>query len=76
MLGVDPDAPDAELLAGGGRLAVFWNAFQPPPGLGDAFAEVYRQVMPGSPLLWQGPFPSPTRRCVARHRTGYGKQAR
>jgi hypothetical protein len=33
----------------GGRLAVFWNAFQPPPGLGDAFAGVSRQVMPNSP---------------------------
>ena len=43
------------MLRPGGRLAVFWNAFQPPAGLGEAFAEVYRQVMPGSPVLWAGP---------------------
>jgi SAM-dependent methyltransferase len=55
---VDPvagAAKAAQVLRPGGRLAVFWNAFQPPPGLGQAFAEVYRQVMPGSPSLWAGP---------------------
>jgi SAM-dependent methyltransferase len=55
---VDPvagAAKAAQVLRPGGRLAVFWNAFQPPPGLGEAFAEVYRQVMPGSPILWAGP---------------------
>jgi len=55
---VDPvagAAKAAQVLRPGGRLAVFWNAFQPPPSLGDAFAEVYRQVMPGSPSLWAGP---------------------
>jgi hypothetical protein len=34
---------------------VFWNAFQPPPGLTQAFAALYRQVMPGSPNLWARP---------------------
>ena len=34
---------------------MFWNAFQPPPGLADAFATVYRQVTPGSPNVWAGP---------------------
>jgi SAM-dependent methyltransferase len=55
---VDPvagAAKAAQVLPPGGRLAVFWNALQPPPGLGEAFAEVYRQVMPGSPSLWAGP---------------------
>jgi SAM-dependent methyltransferase len=55
---VDPvvgAAKAARVLRPGGRLAVFWNAFQPPPGLGEAFAEVYRQVMPGSPNVWAGP---------------------
>src|SRR5215472_11744782 len=44
---VDPVAGAAEAaqaLRPGGRLAAFWNAFQPPPLLGEAFAEVYRQV--------------------------------
>jgi SAM-dependent methyltransferase len=40
----------AQALRRGGRLAVFWNALQPPPGLGEAFAEVYRQVEPGLPF--------------------------
>jgi len=48
-------AKAAQVLRPGGRLAVFWNAFQPPPGLGEAFAGVYRQVMPDSPNLWAGP---------------------
>ncbi len=41
----------AQVLRPGGRLAVFWNTFQPPPGLGQAFARVYHQVMPGAPNL-------------------------
>ena len=55
---VDPvagAAKAARVLRPGGRLAVFWNAFQPPPSLGEAFAEVYRQVMPDAPNLWAGP---------------------
>jgi hypothetical protein len=31
-----------------GRLAVFWNAGQPPPDLTDAFAAAYRRAMPDS----------------------------
>ncbi len=49
---VDPvagAAKAARALRPGGRLAVFWNVFQPPPDVGAAFAAVYRQVMPGSP---------------------------
>jgi SAM-dependent methyltransferase len=48
---VDPvigAAKAAEVLRPGGRLAVFWNVFEPPPELSDAFAAVYRQVLPGS----------------------------
>jgi SAM-dependent methyltransferase len=50
---VDPvvgAAKAARLLRLGGRLAVFWNAFQPPPDLREAFAEVYRQVQSGLPF--------------------------
>jgi len=44
----------ARALRPGGRLAVFWNAFQTPPDLAEAFATVYRRVMPDSPLLRGG----------------------
>jgi SAM-dependent methyltransferase len=50
---VDPLAGAAkavETLRAGGRLAVFWNVFQPSPDLGEAFAAVYRQVMTDLPF--------------------------
>jgi SAM-dependent methyltransferase len=50
---VDPfagAAKAAQVLRPGGRLAVFWYVFQPPPGLSEAFAAVYRRVLPGSPF--------------------------
>jgi SAM-dependent methyltransferase len=50
---VDPvagAAKVAEVLRPGGRLAVFWNVFQPPTDLSEAFAAVYRRVLPGSPF--------------------------
>ncbi|MEU7216741.1 class I SAM-dependent methyltransferase [Nocardia iowensis] len=50
---VDPVAgatKAAEVLRPGGQLAVFWNVNQPPPELAEAFAEVYRQVLPDSPI--------------------------
>jgi SAM-dependent methyltransferase len=51
---VDPVAGAAkavQVLRPGGRLAVFWYVFQPAPGLGQAFAAVYRRVLPpGSPF--------------------------
>lgn len=31
---------------------MFWNVFQPPPDVGEAFAAVYRQVMPDSPATF------------------------
>jgi SAM-dependent methyltransferase len=50
---VDPvagPAKAAEALRPGGRLAVFWNVFQPPPDVGEGFSAVYRQVMPDLPF--------------------------
>jgi SAM-dependent methyltransferase len=50
---VDPVAGAAKAgraLRPGGLLALFWNAFQPPPDLAQAFAEVMRRAMPDSPL--------------------------
>ena len=50
---VDPAAGAAgaaRVLRPGGRLAVFWNAFQPPPEVAGAFAAVYRRVLPDSPF--------------------------
>ena len=56
---VDPvagAAKAAQVLRPGGLLALFWNAFQPPPDLGEAFAGVYRRVQPGLPFdLWSRP---------------------
>jgi SAM-dependent methyltransferase len=43
-------AKAAEALKPGGRLAVFWNVFQPAPELARAFAEVYRRVAPDLPF--------------------------
>jgi SAM-dependent methyltransferase len=43
-------AKAARALRPGGRLAVFWNAFQPSSEVADAFSAVYRRVMPDSPL--------------------------
>ncbi|WP_256789155.1 bifunctional 2-polyprenyl-6-hydroxyphenol methylase/3-demethylubiquinol 3-O-methyltransferase UbiG [Frankia sp. AvcI1] len=51
---VDPVAgasKAAQVLRPGGRLAVFWNAGQPPPGLAAAFSAVYRRVLPDAPLF-------------------------
>jgi SAM-dependent methyltransferase len=48
---VDPvagSAKAAQVLRPGGRLAVFWNVFQPPPEVVEAFSDVYRRVMPDS----------------------------
>jgi SAM-dependent methyltransferase len=55
---VDPvagAAKAAQALRPGGLLALFWNAFGPPPGLGEAFAAVYRRVLPGSPMFHRPP---------------------
>jgi SAM-dependent methyltransferase len=50
---VDPvagAAKAAHALRPGGRLAVFWNAFEPPSGLREAFAGVYHRVYNGLPF--------------------------
>lgn len=50
---VDPVAGAAKaaaVLRPQGLLALFWNIFQPPPPLADAFAEVYRRTLPDSPF--------------------------
>ena len=50
---VDPvagAAKAADVLRPGGRFAVFWNTGQPSAGLDEAFAEVYRRVLP-KPLV-------------------------
>jgi SAM-dependent methyltransferase len=46
----------ARALRPGGRLAAFWNALQPPPGVSEAFAVIYRRVMPDLPVnFWKKP---------------------
>ena len=52
---VDPvagTAKAASVLRPNGRLAVFWNAGDPPPELVEAFATVYRRLLPDLPLLF------------------------
>lgn len=39
----------AEVLRPGGRLALFWYVFQPPPELGEAFNAVNARVLPDTP---------------------------
>jgi hypothetical protein len=48
-------AKAAQALHPGGRLAAFWNAFHPPADLGEAFAAVYRRVMPDAPMFHRPP---------------------
>jgi SAM-dependent methyltransferase len=43
----------AETLRPGGLLALIWNAAQLPGDIADAFTAVYRQVLPGSPIVEQ-----------------------
>jgi SAM-dependent methyltransferase len=47
----------ADVLRPGGRLAVFWNVFLPPPDVADAFADVHRRVLADSP---RNPWANPT----------------
>jgi SAM-dependent methyltransferase len=60
---VDPvagAAKAAEALRPAGRLAVFWNAGQAPPETAEAFAAVYRLVMPDLPFNpWATPASEP-----------------
>ena len=56
---VDPVAgavKAAKALRPGGRIAPFWNVFQPPPAIAAAFAAVYARVLPDLPVnLWARP---------------------
>jgi SAM-dependent methyltransferase len=55
---VDPvagAAKAAQVLRPGGRLALFWNVFQTPAGLAEAFSAVYRRAMPDAPDFWSRP---------------------
>jgi SAM-dependent methyltransferase len=57
---VDPVAGAAKaaaVLRPGGRLAVFWNVFEPPDALRAELAAVFRRVLPDSPLggFWARP---------------------
>jgi SAM-dependent methyltransferase len=70
---IDPAAGAAKAAAAlraGGRLAVFWNAFDPPPGLRAAFGAVYRRALPDSPVtgFWSRP-------ALDAYRTGGGRAA-
>jgi SAM-dependent methyltransferase len=70
---VDPvagAAAAARVLRPAGRLAVFWNVFEPPPQLGAAFAAVYARAMPDSPArgLWSQP-------ALPGYRTAIGARA-
>jgi SAM-dependent methyltransferase len=48
-------AKAAEALRPGGRLAVFWNVFQPPPEVAEGFSVVYRRVLPDLGFNWAKP---------------------
>ncbi len=53
---VDPvagAAKAASVLRPGGQLVLFWNVFQPPPEVAEAFAAAYRQALPDSPFSRQ-----------------------
>ncbi|MEU0409247.1 class I SAM-dependent methyltransferase [Streptomyces griseorubiginosus] len=53
---VDPVAGAVQagrVLRPGGRLALFWNAFQPAPGVADLFTEVYARALSGLPSDWR-----------------------
>ncbi len=56
---VDPvagAAKAAQILRPGGRLALFWNVFEPSPEMAEAFANVYRRVRPDLPFTpWAKP---------------------
>ncbi|WP_306214474.1 class I SAM-dependent methyltransferase [Actinoplanes sp. RD1] len=43
-------AAAARVLRPGGRLAIFWNVFEPPAPIRDAFAEAHTRFMPEFPL--------------------------
>ncbi len=70
---LDPAAAAAKaaaVLRPGGRLAAFWNAFEPPQGLQEAFVDVYRRALPDTLAggFW-------TRPAIESYRAGCAKVA-
>ncbi|GAA3824910.1 class I SAM-dependent methyltransferase [Amycolatopsis tucumanensis] len=63
-------AKAAAVLRPGGPLAVFAHVFEPPPAVAEAFAEVFRRVVPDSPFAGQ-----PAGDAVAAYRTGFERFA-
>ena len=53
-------AKAAQALRPGGRLAVFWNAFLPPPELSEAMAAGFRRIAPDPQAVRRG-MPGPER---------------
>jgi SAM-dependent methyltransferase len=54
---VDPAAGAEQatrVLRPGGRIALFWNAFQVPANLAEAFARVYAEILPDQPMYQHG----------------------
>jgi SAM-dependent methyltransferase len=52
---IDPAAGAAKaasVLRPGGRIALFWNAFEPPPDIRRAFGEVQNRLLPKTPNAW------------------------
>ena len=66
----------AQVLGGGGRIALFWNVFQPPADVAAAFVTAYQRVVPDSPfdvsVMTSRPS-TPTRRCSPWPSTGSGR---
>jgi SAM-dependent methyltransferase len=72
---VDPAAgavKASSVLRPGGRIAVFWNAFEPPPDLRRAFGEVQARILPKAPNAWafEGSIADGYARMVAAAATG------
>ncbi len=69
---VDPvagAAAAARALRPGGRLALFWNAFQAPPDLSAAFSAALRRALPDSPFR----LPDQARAAAEVYLAGFGK---
>jgi SAM-dependent methyltransferase len=71
---VDPVAgavKAARVLRPGGRLAVFWNMFQPAHEVAEAFSAVYRRVMPDLPYRpWDASAPDANSNFLTRPADG------
>ncbi len=77
---VDPvagAAAAARALRPGGRLAVFWNVFEPPEDLREAFAAIYARALPESPArgMWSQPALDVYRRAMGERAAAGMRQA-